>query len=74
MRTDAERVANHYNTTLEMATHLLSLYHVEQLVPSRGAGLIGQDINEGKHIFQESGFWWFALGLTLSLIISSSVR
>jgi len=72
---DAERVARHYNTTIDEACYLLSLYSVEELLPERGYGLIGQ-IGQigGTSLFREQGFWWFVLGAAISFVVTSPMR
>ena len=39
-RTDAERVAAHYNISLEEAERWLHIHPVEMLLPERGYGLV----------------------------------
>ena len=74
-RNDAERIANHYNVPLNTAYQLLSLYPVEKLLPPRGAGWLGQDINNNdKGLLQEQSFWWFLLGLTISMVVNKASR
>ena len=56
-RTDVERVARHYNISLEEADRWLSIHPIEMLLEARGAGLIrgtaaGVRINSIERLLQ----------------------
>jgi hypothetical protein len=45
-RSDIERVANHYQVSLDEAESMLKIYSVEDLLPARGYGLQNGVVNQ----------------------------
>ena len=83
-RTDVERVARHYNISLEEADRWLSIHPVEMLLEARGAGLIrgtaaGMRINSIERLLQGvrglESFGVAALpGEKLTVMVGDTVR